>query len=451
PAPVPDETGPREPASDEAPPGDAASPAPTSPLVALVRAPIEASVSVVIPTKNGEAEGVGRCLKALRTQAGLRQPPELVVVDSGSTDRTRELAADAGARVMEIAPEDFDHGGTRNLGADHARGDVILFTVQDAVAASETLVADLVAMLLEDGDLAVVSARQIPRADADHFAAWQLWHHYRVLGDETRLTSAAQAARLAELRGEGLWRAALVDDVCAAHRADAFRALRYRPMRFGEDVDYGLRCLRAGRGLGFYADSGVIHSHRRSAAYQLRSHYVVRETLAPLLEPPDGARFAAAGVRRFDDLRASGLDAYRRLARAASTLAPDRPHDPRRALATLATRLRARDGAAPSPAEGDASLDALLPEVVNGVGSVDPGRASPLVRDAVADALEQLALPFLAPCFERMDGAEIAGFAYKTYGMVFGGALGDWSRSAPDAERAALEALDERLVAGVVR
>ena len=49
---------------------------------------------------------------------------EVIVSDGGSTDRTREIAARFGARVLE-APS--GRGNCLNFGAKHARGDVLLF------------------------------------------------------------------------------------------------------------------------------------------------------------------------------------------------------------------------------------------------------------------------------------------------------------------------------------
>ena len=59
-------------------------------------------------------------------------PVDLIVVDSGSKDGTREAASRAGARIIEMDPSRFSHGGARDLGARAAEGDVYVFTVQDA-------------------------------------------------------------------------------------------------------------------------------------------------------------------------------------------------------------------------------------------------------------------------------------------------------------------------------
>ena len=45
--------------------------------------------------------------------------------------------------MHRIPPEEFNHGGTRNLGASLAQGDVLVFTSQDAHAEDADWLAPL--------------------------------------------------------------------------------------------------------------------------------------------------------------------------------------------------------------------------------------------------------------------------------------------------------------------
>ena len=54
------------------------------------------------------------------------------MVDSGSSDGSVAIARAAGADLIEIAPEEFGHGRTRNLGAERTSGELICFLTQDA-------------------------------------------------------------------------------------------------------------------------------------------------------------------------------------------------------------------------------------------------------------------------------------------------------------------------------
>ena len=67
-------------------------------------------ISVVVLTKD-EAANIGRCLESVSWC------DDVLVVDSGSTDGTQELAAKAGARVVQRAWDNF--ANQRNYALDH--------------------------------------------------------------------------------------------------------------------------------------------------------------------------------------------------------------------------------------------------------------------------------------------------------------------------------------------
>lgn len=77
----------------------------------------EPRASVVVRAKN-EARDIERTFRALRRQT---VPVEIVVVDSGSTDGTLELARRYADRLLEIPAESFTYGHALNVGAEAAR------------------------------------------------------------------------------------------------------------------------------------------------------------------------------------------------------------------------------------------------------------------------------------------------------------------------------------------
>jgi len=79
-------------------------------------------VSVIIPALN-EAAGIARTLQSVRADG----PHEMIVVDGGSTDATREQAASAD--LVLSGPR--GRAVQMNLGAAHATGDALLFLHAD--------------------------------------------------------------------------------------------------------------------------------------------------------------------------------------------------------------------------------------------------------------------------------------------------------------------------------
>lgn len=83
-----------------------------------------AVLSVIVPTLD-EASGITACLERLVGQEAIH---EIVVVDNGSTDGTREIVAELSARHPKIELLDEPSPGVahaRNHGFDKARGDYL--------------------------------------------------------------------------------------------------------------------------------------------------------------------------------------------------------------------------------------------------------------------------------------------------------------------------------------
>jgi glucosyl-3-phosphoglycerate synthase len=137
------------------------------PVPALVEAKraARASVSVVLPALDEEPT-VGAIVRTIRTELMERHPlvDELVVVDSGSADRTAEVAAAAGARVLyrdEILPRMPVRRGKgevlwRSLMA--TGGDIICFIDADLRDFSADFVSGVLGPLLTDPSVELVKA-----------------------------------------------------------------------------------------------------------------------------------------------------------------------------------------------------------------------------------------------------------------------------------------------------
>jgi glycosyltransferase involved in cell wall biosynthesis len=85
-------------------------------------------VSFVIPTLNAEGYLPG-CLAAIRDQDYPAERVEIVVADGGSTDRTREIAEAADARVVENPGRTGEAGKAAGIAA--ARGELLAFVDSD--------------------------------------------------------------------------------------------------------------------------------------------------------------------------------------------------------------------------------------------------------------------------------------------------------------------------------
>jgi len=87
-------------------------------------------ISVIIPVYNGE-KTISKCIESLLNQA--KKPEEIIVVDDGSTDKTRDMVRKFRGVVL-LEQEHKGPAAARNLGAKKAQGDILLFTDADCSA-----------------------------------------------------------------------------------------------------------------------------------------------------------------------------------------------------------------------------------------------------------------------------------------------------------------------------
>ena len=238
-------------------------------------------VSIVIPTKNGMST-----LPTLfdRLGGGLtRATFEVIVVDSGSTDGTLELASARADRVLSVAPEAFDHGLTRNRGVEAALAPLVVLLVQDALPSTEDWLDRLIDPLQRDARLAGVWARQEPRPDAPAIV-----RHYMERGslgsaqprtsrlrDEPELRSLAPLDRLARCT---------FDNVCSCIRRSVWQSHPFRSLPIAEDLAWARDVLLAGYELAFVPEVTVIHSHDRPARYEYARTRLLHRQLADLFD-----------------------------------------------------------------------------------------------------------------------------------------------------------------------
>jgi len=99
-------------------------------------APVQ--VSIVIPAFNEEASIARDLAQVRKGMDGFTGSWELLVVDDGSTDRTGDLAREAGAVVVRHA-ENRGTGAARKTGVRHARGAVVVMTDADGTYPNEEI------------------------------------------------------------------------------------------------------------------------------------------------------------------------------------------------------------------------------------------------------------------------------------------------------------------------
>ncbi len=118
------------------------------------------SISVIIPAKN-EAASIGLVVSGIRE---LLADAEILVIDDGSSDETRTISEQAGAKVISH-PRSLGNGAAVKAGARRANGETLVFMDADG----QHNPADIPRLLaeLENGNDMVVGARASAKSHAN--------------------------------------------------------------------------------------------------------------------------------------------------------------------------------------------------------------------------------------------------------------------------------------------
>ncbi len=181
--------------------------------------------------------------------------------------------------LLHVTKEDFDHGGTRNLGARESDAEILIFMTQDAVPADPFLVERLIEPLQLSGDegktAAVAYARQLPAKDCGIIERYTREFNYPakscLKGREDIPTFGIKTF--------------FCSDVCAAYRRELFFSLGgfEEPVIFNEDMFFAAHAVGEGFYVAYAEGAQVIHSHNYSVMQQFHRNFdlAVSQTAHP--------------------------------------------------------------------------------------------------------------------------------------------------------------------------
>ena len=260
-------------------------------------------VSIVIPTLNA-GPLFKDVLEGIRRQKFSRDL-ELVIVDSGSTDETLKLAWAHKAKIIEIDPQTFNHGATRNNGIENASGDIVVLLTQDAVPGDENLISNLVKPF-GDPEVAGSYGRQVPRPEADVLTTRKL-NEWLTGSLQSRAVWIEEVESYEALTPFQRYSFCTFDNVCSAVRKSVWKEIPFPARNFGEDIAWGKLAIERGWKIAYEPAAWVVHSHDRPIGYEFKRTYLCHRTLCELFDlrtMPSWAYVARAVVGSIrEDLR----------------------------------------------------------------------------------------------------------------------------------------------------
>lgn len=220
------------------------------------------NAAVIVPTLNAGHTWVSWIDALLATGMS---PDDVYMIDSGSADDTVSQAEKAGFNIKKIAPETFDHGGTRQMAvADLAGYDLAIFLTQDAILSHPDSLKKILAPFT-DVNIAAVCGRQLPRRGAGAIESHARLFNYPEI---STLNSASDIAT------KGL-KTAFISNSFAAYRISVLKEVGSFPQNviFGEDMHLAARILKAGYKIAYAAEACVYHSHGYSITQEMKRYF----------------------------------------------------------------------------------------------------------------------------------------------------------------------------------
>lgn len=237
------------------------------------------TVSVVIRSYN-EEKHIGKLLKGIRSQT--LENVEVILVDSGSTDRTVAIAERGGARIVHIAKEEFSFGRALNRGCEAATGNILVFASAHVYPLRRDWLESLVAPFA-DPQVALSYGRQVGN-ELTQFSEHQVFEAW------FPATSVARQPNI------------FCNNANCAIRRSGWQERRYDEVLTGlEDLAWAKHARQQGGEITYVAEAAIVHVHEETWD-RIRNRYR-REAMA-LRQIEPSIRF---GFRDFVALTTSNI------------------------------------------------------------------------------------------------------------------------------------------------
>ncbi|MBX3047194.1 MAG: glycosyltransferase family 2 protein [Anaerolineales bacterium] len=213
-------------------------------------------ISIIIRALN-EEKHLGRLLTAIQSQS--LADPEVILVDSGSTDRTLAIARRHKVKIVNIKPQDFTFGRSLNLGIRKASGEVMVLASAHVFPEHDDWLKNLIAPFA-DPQVAMAYGKQ-RGTDESQFSEGQ---HFRKWFPE--LSNLEQPHGFA-------------NNANSAVRKSVWKTMPFDEELTGlEDLAWASAAHAEGYKIAYVAEAGVYHVHAETAAQIMNRHR--REAIA---------------------------------------------------------------------------------------------------------------------------------------------------------------------------
>lgn len=230
---------------------------------------IENSVSIIIPVKNGMPH-LKQVLAAIDMQE-YDSAIDVICIDSGSKDGSLDCIAAHDATLIQIAPQDFGHGRTRNFAATQSRAQYLVFLTHDAIPDNPNWLSELIHPMREDANVAGVFSRHIAHHGADPFTKWELAETFDALRSYPVIELDDPQSYYADQSLRQIYH--FFSDNASALRRSVWKKFPLPNVQFAEDQIWAKSIIEAGYKKAYAHASVIRHSHSFGPFETLRRSY----------------------------------------------------------------------------------------------------------------------------------------------------------------------------------
>jgi glycosyltransferase involved in cell wall biosynthesis len=200
--------------------------------------------SIVIRTYNEETH-LDELLQAIASQVCDFSEIETIIVDSGSTDSTMDIASNHGCRVTSIPQAEFSFGRSLNIGCEFAKGDYLVFISGHCIPVDEKWVENLIYPISEQ--VAAYSyGRQVGR-------------------DSTKFSEAQYFEKTFPQYSKTPQQGYFCNNANSAITRQAWHQFKFDEELTGlEDMHLAQKLVNDGQKIAYVADAPVYHIHDES-------------------------------------------------------------------------------------------------------------------------------------------------------------------------------------------
>lgn len=217
-------------------------------------------VTVCYPIKNPDGKLKQSINNVFRQKGNF--DVDVILINSSPSNQFKTSDFDnANIKTINISPEDFGHGKTRNLVLDHTNSEFVVFITQDAVPKNDKWLNELVTPFKKDKLVVGTFSRHAAHPEHPRFVAAELDHHFDFHKEFGLLRELAAKKQPIQSHTGHFQALHFFSNNSSCVRLSYFLNNPFKDVDFSEDQIWAKEALENGMRI-VYADKSIVyHSH----------------------------------------------------------------------------------------------------------------------------------------------------------------------------------------------